>query len=145
MPRLSTKPAPADWPVLGPLKSRNVVVAGHRTTMRLEPALWDALDAIGRREGLTLHQLCTRVKERLGDQEGIRARLDPNRAPSEGGRARERSSFTAAVRVFVAAYYRHAAEHSADAPSRAKGDLFTGTPFELTGHDRVVAEPEARV
>ncbi len=36
------------------LISRNVTVAGHRTSMRLEPAMWDALGEICRREHASL-------------------------------------------------------------------------------------------
>jgi predicted DNA-binding ribbon-helix-helix protein len=44
------------------LVSRNVTVAGHRTSMRLEPAMWDAVAEICRRERQTLHDLCTVIE-----------------------------------------------------------------------------------
>jgi predicted DNA-binding ribbon-helix-helix protein len=43
------------------LVNRNVTVAGHRTSMRLEPSMWEALEEICRREGRTVHQVCTEV------------------------------------------------------------------------------------
>jgi predicted DNA-binding ribbon-helix-helix protein len=64
---------------------RNVVVAGHRTSVRLEPAIWDALQDILQREAKTLNQLVTEID-----------------------RARTASSLTAAIRVFVVWYYRDA-------------------------------------
>ncbi|WP_348981781.1 ribbon-helix-helix domain-containing protein, partial [Azospirillum sp. TSH58] len=38
-------------------KLRNVMVAGRRTSMRLEPAFWDALEEIAQREDLTVSRL----------------------------------------------------------------------------------------
>src|SRR6267378_3551126 len=63
----------------------NVVVAGHRTSVRLEPAIWEALQDILHREAKTLNQLVTEID-----------------------RARTASSLTAAIRVFVVRYYRNA-------------------------------------
>ena len=68
------------------LINRNVVVDGHRTSMRLEPAMWAGFEEIARREQLTLHQLCGRID-----------------------RSRASSSLTAAVRVFIMTYFRRAA------------------------------------
>lgn len=42
--------------------TRNVVIAGKRTTIRLEPALWAALDEICVRENLSRHEVCTRIE-----------------------------------------------------------------------------------
>jgi predicted DNA-binding ribbon-helix-helix protein len=63
----------------------NVVVAGHRTSVRLEPAIWEALQDILQREAKTLNELVTEIE-----------------------RARTASSLTAAIRVFVVRYYRDA-------------------------------------
>jgi predicted DNA-binding ribbon-helix-helix protein len=63
----------------------NVVVAGHRTSVRLEPAIWEALQDILQREAKTLNQLVTEID-----------------------RGRTASSLTAAIRVFVVRYYRDA-------------------------------------
>ncbi|MBK3735695.1 hypothetical protein GAY29_21855 [Azospirillum brasilense] len=64
------------------------MVAGRRTSMRLEPAFWDALEEIAEREGLTVSALCTRLAERV-------EALDTN-------------SLSSAVRVYVMEYFRAA-------------------------------------
>ncbi|MFY7961833.1 MAG: ribbon-helix-helix domain-containing protein [Elsteraceae bacterium] len=69
------------------LQSRNILIDRHRTSMRLEPEMWEALTDIARREGLSVNHLCSRVS--LG---------------------RKQSSLTSAMRVFVLAYYRCAAD-----------------------------------
>ena len=68
------------------LVNRNVVAGSGRTSMRLEPELWDALMEICEREGQDMSALVRRV-----EAEG-----------HEGGR-------TSAVRVFVLSYFRDAA------------------------------------
>lgn len=68
------------------LVNRNIIAARGRSSMRLEPEIWDALQEICRREGVALGDLVQRV-------EGGR---------SEGGR-------TSAVRVFAFEYFRAAA------------------------------------
>lgn len=69
------------------LISRNVTIAGHRTSIRLEPDMWTALKEISVRENTDLHEICTAVAQ--------------NKQAS--------SSFTAAIRVFIMAYFRAAA------------------------------------
>jgi predicted DNA-binding ribbon-helix-helix protein len=68
------------------LVSRNVTVSGRRTSMRLEASMWDAFFDIAEREHTNLDNLCTRIDEQ-----------------------RQESSLTAAVRVFIMNYFRHAA------------------------------------
>ena len=68
------------------LINRNVVAGSGRTSMRLEPELWDALQEICRREDTDLH--------------GLIRHIDAMR--NEGGR-------TSAVRVFLLEYFRTAA------------------------------------
>ena len=68
------------------LVSRNVSINARRTSLRLEPSMWDALAEIARRENMTIHQLCTQVDAR-----------------------RHESSLTAAIRVFTLSYFRAAA------------------------------------
>src|SRR5476649_2751364 len=68
------------------LVNRNVVAERGRTSMRLEPELWDALLEICDREGQDMSSLVRKV-----EQNG-----------HAGGR-------TSAVRVFVMAYFRDAA------------------------------------
>lgn len=62
---------------------RNVVVAGRRTSVRMEPLMWASVDEICARETLTLHDLCTKL-------DGMR-----------GG-----NGLTAALRLFIVGYYR---------------------------------------
>lgn len=71
------------------LQSRNVTVDGHRTSLRLEQDVWDALEEVCSRESLNVHQLCTHIEVRRGG-----------------------SSRTAAVRAFVLGYFRAAASDS---------------------------------
>lgn len=70
-----------------PLVIRNITVCGRRTSLRLEPEMWDALADISRREGRTGHDLATMVAQ--------------NKAPE--------ASLATALRVFVLAYFREAA------------------------------------
>ena len=67
-------------------KPRNVCIEGRRTSLRLAPEYWSALDQIGRLEEFPLHELCTFIRRR-----------DPRR------------SLAAAVRIFVTAYFRELA------------------------------------
>ncbi len=68
------------------LVSKNVTVNGHRTSMRLEPEMWGALQEIAKREKCSIHRICSIVSSRKS----------------------EKSSLTAAIRVFLMAYYRAA-------------------------------------
>lgn len=74
------------------LVNRNVTVHGRRTSLRLEAAMWDALQEIAVRERWSLHQLCERVEE-----------------------TRAESSLTAGVRVFILGYFRAAANDAGHA------------------------------
>jgi len=69
------------------LVSRNVTIGEHRTSVRLEPDMWNGLRDICRREHVTIHDIATVVSQRK---------------PLN-------SSLTAAIRVFVMAYFRNAA------------------------------------
>lgn len=71
----------------GALQSKNIRIHKHRTSIRLEPAMWNALNEIAGLEGCSIHDLCGAVHD-LKDQE---------------------TSFTAALRVFMMEYYRSAA------------------------------------
>ena len=68
------------------LVNRNVTAHRGRTSMRLEPDVWDALDEIRQREGISLGELVRRIEQR----------------GHPGGR-------TSAVRVHVLRYFREAA------------------------------------
>ncbi|WP_247872232.1 ribbon-helix-helix domain-containing protein [Azospirillum sp. TSO35-2] len=105
-----------------PLKSQNIMIGGHRTSMRLEPSMWDALEDIGRREGLTVNRLCTQIKERIEEQARRRG-ISPEEADV---------TLTSAVRVFIASYYRRACTEDGHVRAGHGGsDPFLGTPFEL--------------
>jgi predicted DNA-binding ribbon-helix-helix protein len=71
----------------------NVVVGRHRTSVRLEPVMWDALQDIARRHRVTLHTLVTDID-----------------------RERTASSLTAAIRVYIVDFYRAAALSAGQAP-----------------------------
>jgi len=74
-------------PARSTLVSRNVTIAGHRTSVRLEPEMWSGLSEICRRERASLHEIGTAVAMRK----------------------QESTSLTAAIRVFVMTYFRVAA------------------------------------
>ncbi len=120
-----------------PLRSQNIMIGGHRTSMRLEPSMWDALEDIGRREGLTVNRLCTQIKERIEEQARRRG-INPEEADV---------TLTSAVRVFIASYYRRACTEDGHVRAGHGGsDPFVGTPFELPalgdvdgGHSAVAA------
>jgi predicted DNA-binding ribbon-helix-helix protein len=67
--------------------SRNITINGHRTSVRLEPDMWDGLTDICGREQATLHEICSSISAHKA----------------------ENTSLTAAIRVFVMSYYRAAA------------------------------------
>jgi predicted DNA-binding ribbon-helix-helix protein len=71
------------------LINRNVTAARGRTSMRLEPELWSALEEICQREGLTLAEAVRKIEL-------------SNPHSKDGGR-------TSAVRVFIVSYFRAAA------------------------------------
>ena len=64
----------------------NVVVGRRRTSVRLEPVMWEALQDIAHRHRVTLHGLVTDID-----------------------RERTASSLTAAIRVYIVDFYRAAA------------------------------------
>jgi predicted DNA-binding ribbon-helix-helix protein len=72
------------------LINRNVTVAGHRTSVRLEPAMWDAL-----------HHVCECEQKSLKDVVTAIAQVQVE------------SSLTAAIRVFLMSYFRSAAMQAA--------------------------------
>jgi predicted DNA-binding ribbon-helix-helix protein len=45
---------------MGPVK-RSIMIAGHATSISLEPAFWDALRAAAAAEGLPLNALVARI------------------------------------------------------------------------------------
>lgn len=67
-----------DIPTAG-LVNRNIIVKGKRTSIRLEPTLWDVLATIAQEEGKTINQICSQIADS---------------APTT-------CSFTSAVRVYI--------------------------------------------
>lgn len=76
--------------ISGALQSKNVRIHNRRTSVRLEPEMWKALNEIAAIERCSIHDLCSRVYD-----------------AKEPG-----ASFTAALRVFMMKYYRSAARVS---------------------------------
>lgn len=66
---------------------RNVTVLKKRTSLRMEPEMWDALGDVSVREGMTIHQVCNIVAQKKGGE----------------------ASLTGALRVFLMSYFRAAA------------------------------------
>ena len=62
--------APPDY---APPRKRSVLIAGHATSISLEPMFWRALDAIARQRGCTINALVAEI-----DAERIEARSTPN-------------------------------------------------------------------
>lgn len=83
----SREPSPSS------LAIRNVVVAGHRTSVRLEPLMWVALHEIAGWRGVGLNALITEIAQ-----------------------SREASSLTAAIRVYIVDFYRSAAAGPVERP-----------------------------
>ena len=65
------------------LESRNVTINGHRTSIRLDPASWTALEEAARRENLSISRLCTLISNTK----------------------RNSGSLTAAIRTWITGYY----------------------------------------
>jgi len=72
-------------PIPSSLVIRNIVVAGRRTSVRLEPVMWEALLEITRQQETNVNQLVTEID-----------------------RQRNSSSLTAAIRVYIVDFYRSA-------------------------------------
>jgi predicted DNA-binding ribbon-helix-helix protein len=109
-------PADADKNALNPnlphstLVSRNVTIAGHRTSVRLEPEMWSGLTDICRRERMIMHEVCTAVATNK----------------------KKNTSLTAAIRVFVMSYYRSAAtEDGHNKAGHGYGGLRLGLPASV--------------
>ena len=106
------------------LVSRNVTIDGRRTSMRLEPAMWDALADICGREHRSVHDVCTAVETR-----------------------RTTSSLTAALRVYIVEYFRSAATEEGHGlaghgvlPARPLGPVPLAA---LATHERQTAQADA--
>ena len=82
------------------LVNRNVNASRGRTSMRLEPELWDALSEICQREHIRIGELIRRIEAR----------------GHAGGR-------TSAVRVFIVDYYRKGIKIPSDPPEPGRPDM----------------------
>lgn len=69
------------------LMSRNITVDGHRTSIRLEAQMWQALKEVADRECCTIHEICSLISARR--KAGL--------------------SLTAAIRIFLMLYFKAAA------------------------------------
>lgn len=87
--RLSADAAPGETNLV----IRNVTVLGKRTSLRMEPQMWDALSDVCARERLTPHDICSMIAERKEPE----------------------ASLTGAIRVFLLSYFRQAASEEGHA------------------------------
>ena len=53
-------------PVSGTIKKRSVEIAGHRTSLSLEEAFWQALKRIAARDGVSINRLIERIDRERG-------------------------------------------------------------------------------
>ena len=65
--------------------SRTIWIGSHRTSVRLEPTMWAALNDIAAERGKTVHDVVLEIN-----------------------RGRKGISLTAAIRVYIVEYYREA-------------------------------------
>jgi predicted DNA-binding ribbon-helix-helix protein len=79
---------------LSSLVIHNIVVDRHRTSVRLEPMMWDALQDIARQLRQTMNALVTDID-----------------------RERTASSLTAAIRMYIVDFYRAAALSAGQLPA----------------------------
>ncbi len=73
-----------------PRNKRSIVIAGHRTSVSLEDAFWDALGELAAKDGRSIAALIGEIDERRG----------------EAGRAA--TSLSAAIRLYVLGRLRKA-------------------------------------
>lgn len=84
----NNSPESLPMPRQAALQSRNVRIHNRRTSVRLEPEMWNALNEVARLEKCSIHDLCGAVHDLK--ERGV--------------------SFTGALRVFLMEYYRAAAK-----------------------------------
>lgn len=72
---------------------RNIYVSGRRTSVRMEPVMWQSLDEIRDQENMTLNQLCGLIDS-----------------------VRSEAGLTAALRIFIISYYRAQAQEEIATP-----------------------------
>lgn len=64
------------------LKKQNITINGKRTSVTLEPQIWDILKEIAEDQNTTIHDLCSYIYDRKSDD----------------------SSLSSAIRVFLISY-----------------------------------------
>jgi predicted DNA-binding ribbon-helix-helix protein len=74
--------------VLSSLVVKSIRIHRRRTSVRLEPEMWQALYEVAAMEGLTIHDIC--------------ARVDDTRSP--------KGTFSSALRVYLLRWYRRVAK-----------------------------------
>jgi predicted DNA-binding ribbon-helix-helix protein len=90
--------------------SRSIWIGNHKTSVRLEPTMWAALNDIAAEHGKTVHDVVLEIN-----------------------RGRTGISLTAAIRVYIVEYYREAlrcCREEKAPPSPAGGNL----NFEVRGY-----------
>lgn len=102
---------------LSTLVSKNVTIDGRRTSVRLEPAMWNGLQDICSRERASIHVICSAIAHAK----------------------QARTSLTAAVRVFIVSYYRAATTE--DGHTRSSHGQKLG-PTAMNAFVRHVIDPE---
>jgi predicted DNA-binding ribbon-helix-helix protein len=75
------------------LVSRNLVICGRKTTVRLEDEMWESLKDVAEREGCSVNALGSRIYRQKKSDE----------------------SFTSAIRISLMLYYRDAAREAGHA------------------------------
>ena len=57
------------------LLSRNITVNNHRTSVRLEPEMWNSLYDIAKRERCKIHDICTLINLRKNPKTSLTAAI----------------------------------------------------------------------
>lgn len=101
------------------LTTRNVRVDGRRTSVRLEPELWRALETIADLEETSVNALCEHVH----------------------GRRRATGGFTSALRVFIVEYFGEAVRRDSEIERTNAPSPSLATDLDVTTDD---TPPEPR-
>lgn len=75
---------------------RSITIAGHRTSISLEPSFWDALNDIARAQGKSVNEIVRKIDAARGN------------APAD------KLSLSAAIRVYLIEHFR---SESSDDPA----------------------------
>ncbi len=83
-----------------PVVKRSIVIAGHKTSVSLEDAFWDALKEVASGRRLTLSDLVASIDA-----------------------ARNQGNLSSAIRLFVLDHYRAAAQNSRNAAGQERSGV----------------------